>query len=119
MKLRELLLNTVEYGTDAVSWLGRKIGLGDEQDLSQTYAERQFGMWAAGLERNNMRWVNRLHKKLAKTDPSILKSEPGIQQLIDRCLERGLCSQNLYDALRQYGNRDNGLPAIINFRQPS
>lgn len=114
MNVKELFLNAREYGTDVLGWLGRKSGLVKEQSLSETYAGRQFGMWIEGFTAENMRWINRLYKKLLKADPAIRTNEPGIQGLLDKCRERGLCSQNLYDALKQYGDRENGLPLVLN-----
>jgi hypothetical protein len=113
MKLKEISLNAIEYSTEGFDWVWRKLRLKQEEDLSKTYAGRQMGMWVHGFTRQNMCWLNRLFKKLGQVDDSVRESEPGIQTLLDTCLERGLCSQNLYDALRQYGDRDNGLPLVI------
>jgi hypothetical protein len=117
VKAKDVLLDIREYSTDWLYKLRQSLGQGGgDEDLFDSYAGRKMGMWVAGFDRTNMLWLNRLHAKLSKLDPEALKDEPGIQELIDRCLELGLCSENLYNALRQYGNQGNGLPVVLDFQ---
>jgi len=117
MKAKKLLLSVSELIVVNFDELARKLKFKKEKNLSNTYAGRQFGFWAHGFAARNMHWFNRLHKKLLKVDPSIRHNEPCAQELLDECLKRGLCSQDLYDSLSsQYGNRDNGLPAVIDLQ---
>jgi hypothetical protein len=116
MNWKGLWVDLKEDAYICLDWLRDKSRLSRKDDLSQTYAGRQFGFWSNGFNQDNMRWINRLHASLCKADSSVRDSEPGIQAMLDRCRDLGLCSETMYKSLTQYGDRENGLPLVLNLK---